>query len=74
VYVIEFQKRGLPHAHILIIRRHKLTLADDVDKFVTAEIPTDNAALREIVKKQMIHGPCGAGKPDAPCMKDVDGV
>jgi hypothetical protein len=70
MYVIEFQKRGLPHAHILIIRKHKITTADDVDKFVSAEIPTHNAALRAIVVKQMIHGPCGVGHEGAPCMKD----
>ena len=34
VYVIEFQKRGLPHAHILLILDddHKITSVDNVDR------------------------------------------
>ena len=77
--VIEFQKRGLPHAHLLIIlqERHAIKTADHVDKIVCAEIPPhplsivdadedkqklkrDQAErLRNIVLKNMVHGPCG---------------
>ena len=41
MHVIEFQKRGLPHAHLLIIlqERHSIKTADHVDKIVCAEIP-----------------------------------
>lgn len=41
VYVTEFQKRGLPHAHILMIlaQHHKPLTTEDYDKFVSAEIP-----------------------------------
>nr|KAJ0216741.1 hypothetical protein LSAT_V11C300144770 [Lactuca sativa] len=41
VYVIEFQKRGFPHAHFLLIIMppYKLTNADHYDKIVCAEIP-----------------------------------
>jgi hypothetical protein len=40
VYVIEFQKRGLPHAHILLILKGdgKLRNAAAYDKFASAEI------------------------------------
>ena len=40
-YTVEFQKRGLPHAHILLIidERSKLRTRDHVDKFVVAEMP-----------------------------------
>lgn len=40
-YNIEFQKRGLPHAHMLIILRNedKPRSTVDYDKFVCAEIP-----------------------------------
>ena len=43
VYVIEFQKRGLPHAHILIWLSHscKIKTADDVDSIISAELPPD---------------------------------
>lgn len=41
IYTIEFQKRGLPHAYILIILHpdDKLRTADDYDKVVSAELP-----------------------------------
>ncbi|KAL9992858.1 putative helitron helicase-like domain-containing protein [Helianthus debilis subsp. tardiflorus] len=41
VYVIEFQKRGLPHAHFLLIMDsdHKINNPDHYDKVVCAEIP-----------------------------------
>ncbi len=41
VCVIEFQKRGLPHAHILLnlIEEDKITTAEEIDELVCAEIP-----------------------------------
>ena len=72
-YSIEFQKRGLPHAHILIIleKDHKLS-AEDFDRIVCAELPDkdEEPELFEIVKSCMIHGPCGKNKEDAPCMEN----
>ena len=40
-YVIEFQKRGLPHAHILIIldQKDKPRNTSDYDDIVSAELP-----------------------------------
>ncbi|KAL6581116.1 hypothetical protein OROMI_007039 [Orobanche minor] len=61
-YVIEFQKRGLPHAHWLIIleRKYKLTSAEAYDTFVSAEIPDPQASqhLHNCVVQHMMHGPC----------------
>ncbi|XP_011859152.1 PREDICTED: uncharacterized protein LOC105556668 [Vollenhovia emeryi] len=63
VYVIEFQKRGLPHVHMLITLKHnfKITTPQIVDKYICAEIPDpcENYILHNIVMKHMIHGPCG---------------
>ena len=74
VYVIEFQKRGLPHCHMLVVLRNedKLRDANDVDRIVTAEIPdiNDDLVLHNLVKKFMIHGPCGTNNPSSPCMND----
>jgi PIF1-like helicase/Helitron helicase-like domain at N-terminus/Helicase len=74
VYVIEFQKRGLPHAHMLIILcdEDKPRTPDDYDKFVSAEIPDKIRCptLNATVTTCMIHGPCGAANPNAVCMKD----
>ena len=41
LWVIKFQKRGLPHAHILIILRgaDRLTTAAQVDETICAELP-----------------------------------
>jgi hypothetical protein len=41
VSVIEFQKRGMPHAHLLlwVHDRHKLRSADDYDRAICAELP-----------------------------------
>ncbi|KAK9750512.1 hypothetical protein RND81_02G202000 [Saponaria officinalis] len=72
VYVVEFQKRGLPHAHILLIMKpgNKMNCPDDFDKFVCAEIPpVTNTNLRRVVLRHMMHGPYGQLKPDCSCMK-----
>jgi hypothetical protein len=41
VYAIEFQKRGLPHCHLLIILEgnDKIFTAQQVDRLISAEIP-----------------------------------
>ena len=74
VHVVEYQKRGLFHAHILLILKadDKPRCADDYDAIVCAEIPDKDAdpQLYEIVKACMIHGPCGALNPQAPCTED----
>ena len=63
VYTIEFQKRGLPHCHILLIldASCRPKSADDYDKYVAAEIPNKQLApeLYQIVSQHMLHGPCG---------------
>ena len=38
VYVIEFQKWGLPHCHLLTHFHPKLQNRDDIDKIISAEI------------------------------------
>ena len=70
---IEFQKRGLPHAHILLIVRDedKPRTAEDVDKVVWAEIPDEqvNPKLHDVIVNNNMHGPCGSINPKCPCME-----
>ena len=71
MYSIEWQKRGLPHAHILIWLVEKI-VPTQIDDIITAELPDpeEDPELFQIVKKNMIHGPCGLHNPHSPCMKN----
>ncbi|CAF1487910.1 unnamed protein product, partial [Rotaria sordida] len=72
VYVIEHQKRGLPHAHCLftLSNEDKIKTADDVDNIISAELPNRNEQLElyNIILTQNIHGPCGRLNPKSLCM------
>lgn len=74
IYTVEFQKRGLPHAHILLFlhQEDKFPAANDIDKVISAEIPDEETQphLYQLVKDSMIHGPCGSFNKQSPCMKD----
>ncbi|XP_074328021.1 uncharacterized protein LOC141665932 [Apium graveolens] len=73
MYVVEFQKRGLPHVHMLIWldSASKRNLQANVDKYVSAEIPDPVAdpVAYAAIKSHMIHGPCGVEFPNSRCMK-----
>ena len=74
VYVVEFQKRGLPHAHILLILapEDKIHSVEKYDSVISAEIPDPivHPLAYETVVACMMHGPCGTLNPSAPCMKN----
>ncbi|GMF54502.1 unnamed protein product [Phytophthora fragariaefolia] len=74
IIVVEFQKRGLPHAHILAIHAEedKPRTREIIDKLVSAELPDPetNPQLYETILTCMMHGPCGAVNPSYACMKD----
>ena len=76
VYTIEFQKRGLPHTHILIFLapEDKIQTPEQVDSTVWAHWPDPESQplLFETVKRCMIHtcgerclenGKCSKGYP-----------
>lgn len=77
IYTIEFQKRGLPHCHMLIslASEDKLRDSNKIDSTVCAELPDKNAdpLLFQRVTQHMIHGPCGPLNTNAPCMRERDG-
>ena len=78
IHVIEFQKRGLSHAHILILleRQCKFRSTDDYDNIVCAEIPDPirQPRLCSIVTNCMIHGPCGDPVHKRACEKATQSV
>ena len=71
--VIEFQKRGLPHSHVILIMDadDSYVTADRVDTLISAEIPNPSMYPRvhNTVMRCMIHGPCGNINPNAACME-----
>ncbi|CAN6703406.1 unnamed protein product [Malus baccata var. baccata] len=73
-YVIEFQKCGLPHVHMLVVldENDKINNPYEYDRIVRAEIPNEDVEpqLYNVVLKHMIHGPCGIHNPQSPCMKN----
>ncbi|KAE8184102.1 hypothetical protein CF335_g8124, partial [Tilletia laevis] len=70
-YSVEFQKRGLPHVHLLLFLkdRDKLNSARAIDSAVCAELPDpiQEPELHTAVLTHMIHGPCTANQP---CMQN----
>uniref|UniRef100_K3Y2Z6 ATP-dependent DNA helicase n=1 Tax=Setaria italica TaxID=4555 RepID=K3Y2Z6_SETIT len=73
VYVMEFQKRGLPHAHFFLImqRKYKITCPEKYDLLISAELPNKKKYpdLYRMVTKHMMHGPCGTLNPLRPCTR-----
>ena len=54
--VVEFQKRGYPHCH-LVLRTNAVVTAEYVDKVVSAELPKyeDDPEMFYLVSKYMLH-------------------
>ncbi len=69
--VYEWQKWGLPHAHILFWLEKKIR-HNQIDEIICAEIPNKDidSILYEIITKQMVHGPCVILNPNSPYMKN----
>ena len=60
-YVIEFQKRGLKHSHIIVklADADRVNTVDAIDRNIRAEIPgEDEPVLRDLVWTFMIHNLC----------------
>uniref|UniRef100_A0A0N5BQI5 Helitron_like_N domain-containing protein n=1 Tax=Strongyloides papillosus TaxID=174720 RepID=A0A0N5BQI5_STREA len=75
---IEFQKRSLPHIHILVkVSKEDFRLtSDQVDEYVKAEFPDKekNPCLFEIVTKTMVHSRCDISKTKVPCWDEAKNI
>ncbi len=72
IYVIEFQKRGLPHAHILIFFAEdcKPHTVEDVDRMISVELPNRDKQVGPRNGYQMHDAwSSGATFANAPCME-----
>ncbi|XP_019178902.1 PREDICTED: uncharacterized protein LOC109174064 [Ipomoea nil] len=60
IYTIEFQKRGIPHAHILLFldKLNEVSEVGALDKIISAEIPDENMDVEyyKAVEEFMMHG------------------
>lgn len=76
VWRIEWQARGMPHAHILIILVEAIRTPRQIDAVISAEIPDpdQHPELFAVVTELMLHQPCDHN-PAAGCRQDQkDGV
>ena len=77
VYRIEWQARGLPHAHMLLILEHKILSTAQIDAIVSAEMPDPVAhpVLHRLVSAHMLHPRCDdvARQEHHSCRSDCSG-
>jgi PIF1-like helicase/Helicase len=74
IFTVEFQKRGLPHVHIVLWldRKGAPLRIEEIETMVSAELPDPTMQPEEynLITQFMMHGPCGAANPNCPCMID----
>ena len=73
VHSIKFQKRGLPHMHLLsLFPCHIPSTAADIDSLIWASWPDPKCkpVLFDMVKHCMVYGLCGRMFLHAPCMRN----
>ncbi len=71
MWVIEFQKRGLPHCHLLLCYEDddKIRTPEQLDQSISAVIPNPrDTQLHDVITKFNLHGKCGSSNIQAPCM------
>ena len=70
-YMIEFQKRGLLHCHLLVFLEwpsRETVTPSFLDCVIYVEIPPITSPVWELVITQMMHGPYGSLNPNSPCI------
>ena len=80
VWTIEYQKRGLPHMHLLLVLHSddQYPTPEKIDEIIWAELPDpaldQNGELSAVITSCMVHGPCGLLAPTSPCMQTQSGT
>jgi hypothetical protein len=75
IYIVKYQKKKLPHAHIIIFFAGGYTFSEPeaIDNLIRAELPNraldPNRLLTEIVKQVIVHSLYRPLKPDVIYMK-----
>ena len=75
VWIIGYQKRGLPHMHLLLFLHpeHRFLTPEHIDEIICAELPTPlqdpTGELCTIIGTSIVHGPCRSDYQQAPCMQ-----
>ena len=62
IHCIEFQKRGLPHTHILVKYSRSCCTPSDIDSIVSADMPAD-CADAALIRKFMLHNHPSPNRP-----------
>ena len=74
VFRVEWQARGLPHVHMLIILLDKILSGRHIDAVISAELPdaAEDPDLSALVIKHMLHPQCDVNHHHG-CRRDKDG-
>ena len=76
VWTVEYQKRGLPHLHLLVFMENsgRFLRPEVIDDVIMARFPTaaedHDGSLAKIVEGTMIQGPCGDFDKGAICTEN----
>lgn len=69
---LNFKNRGLPHSFIIIWLNHstKRQTSEEIDEIISTKIPDPNKEPEgyDVVSKIMMHGSCGLGYQNSPCV------
>ena len=73
IQVIEYQRRGLPHAHIVVCYRSRPTTAVEVDAVISCELSAKEGTTRTLVLRRMVHRCTNQCHPDGDTSKCKNG-
>ncbi len=73
IRVVEYQRRGLPHGHIVVADSSPPAEAADVDAFISCELPREYSRLRTLVLTHMVHGCNHSCRPNDPAQDCIKG-